>query len=235
VTTGVALVFAGGDPLPSALADRLPRDALVIGADSGVEHALALGRTVDLAVGDFDSIRPETLAAVERAGARIERHPPDKDASDLELALEVATREGARRVTVVGGRGGRLDHFVAGTLLLASERFAAVEVDAWLGADHITVVRRATELAGPSGSVVTLLAVGGPARGVTTTGLRFALTDAVLVPGSTLGLSNEITSSPATVALTSGVLLVVEPEVLLTLDAHDPRSDPHPNPANGAP
>src|SRR5262245_53430482 len=96
-----ALVFAGGDPLvPEAVAD-LPADALVIAADSGVERAQSIDRAIDIAVGDFDSCSPVALTQAEAAGTRVDRHPATKDATDLELALDVARAEGARAVTVV--------------------------------------------------------------------------------------------------------------------------------------
>ena len=40
---------------------------------------------------------------------------------------------------------------------------------------------------GPAGELLTLLAVQGPATGVTTTGLRYPLHDEALTPGSTRG------------------------------------------------
>jgi thiamine pyrophosphokinase len=209
-----ALVFAGGDPPPAAVADRLPHDALVIGADSGVEHALALGRSVDLVVGDFDSVKPDVLAQLEEAGARVERHPTDKDATDLELALRAALGLGVARVTMVGGHGGRIDHFAANLLLLAAPELANVDVDAWVGRAHVTVVRRNARLEGRAGALVTLLAVGGPAYGVTTIGLHFPLHDAPLLPGSTLGVSNELDGTTASVSIRAGVVLAIQPHSL---------------------
>jgi thiamine pyrophosphokinase len=212
--TAVALVFAGGEPPASAVAERLPRDALVIGADSGVEHALALGRRVDLVVGDFDSVKPDVLTQVEEAGARVERHPPDKDATDLDLALRAALDRGVGRVTIVGGHGGRIDHFAANLQLLAAPGLAAVDVDAWLGRAHVTVVRGVARIDGRPGELVTLLAVGSRADGVTTTGLRFPLHDAALLPGSTLGVSNELDGTTATVSIRAGVVLAIQPHSL---------------------
>lgn len=209
-----ALVFAGGDPPPAAVADRLPADALVIGADSGVEHALALGRGVDLVVGDFDSVKPDALAQVEEAGARVERHPTDKDATDLDLALRAALGLGVERLTIVGGHGGRIDHFAANLLLLAAPELADVDVDAWVGRAHVTVVRRTARIDGLPGELVTLLAVGGPAYGVTTIGLRFPLHDAPLLPGSTLGVSNELAGATASVSVRAGVVLAIQPNSL---------------------
>ena len=45
------------------------RPTLVIAADSGLGHALALGVRVDLVVGDLDSVDPTTLDAAVAAGA----------------------------------------------------------------------------------------------------------------------------------------------------------------------
>jgi thiamine pyrophosphokinase len=209
-----ALVFAGGDPPASQVAGRLPLRAFVIAADSGIEHATALGRRIDLAVGDFDSVTPSALAEAERSGARIDRHPRDKDATDLELALDAAIAAHATRVTVVGGHGGRVDHFAANLLLLASPRYAAVALDAWFGSAHVLVVRSDGEVVGAPGELVTLLPVGGPATGVTTAGLRFPLDDAALEPGSTLGVSNELIDVVAHVSVRSGTVLVVQPHAL---------------------
>lgn len=223
-----ALVFAGGEPPPHSVTERLPADAVVIGADSGVEHARRLGCTVDVAVGDFDSITPSTLAAIEAGGATVLRHPPDKDATDLELAIDAARALGIDTITVVGGHGGRVDHFVANCALLGAERFRGCAVDAYLDVAHVVVVHDVQRIAGRSGDLLTLLAEGGPARGVTTDGLRFPLDDATLLPGSTLGVSNEMLTDVATVRVAQGTVLAIRPHAL----APDP--GPGPGPAEGA-
>lgn len=209
-----ALVFAGGDPPPPSVGAVLPVDAIVIGADSGVEHARRLGRTVDIAVGDFDSVDPAVLAEVEAAGTTVLRHPPDKDASDLELALETAVRLGIDEVTVIGGHGGRVDHFVASSLLLGSDRFDTLRLDAWIDVAHVVVVRGTRRIEGRAGDVLTLLAVGSAASGVRTTGLRYPLDGGVLAPGSTLGLSNVMLTDVADVTVSDGVVLAIRPHAL---------------------
>jgi thiamine pyrophosphokinase len=215
--TTVALVFAGGDPVDGDVAARLPDSGpgapvLVVAADSGVEYALALGRAVDLVVGDLDSAAPAAIDAAVAGGAEVRSFPADKNQSDLELALDAARAGGATRVIVVGGYGGRLDHFLANALLLASPSFADVDIEALVGDARITVVRREASLTGAPGDVCSLLAAGGPARGVRTTGLRFPLHGEDLLPGSTRGLSNELTEPVATVSLEHGALLAVQPD-----------------------
>src|SRR3954447_15853314 len=121
-----AVVVAGG-PGEVVLRDPLPGGAFVVAADSGLDRAAALGLPVDVVVGDFDSVSAEGLSAAQDAGVRAERHPREKDATDLELAIDVAVGDGgATQVLVLAGDAGRLDHSLGNLLLLASPRFASV-------------------------------------------------------------------------------------------------------------
>ncbi len=206
-----AVVVTGGDPIDPRLIPCLPDGTWVIAADSGLDRAEELGLAVHVAVGDFDSVSPGALQAAAAAGCRIERHPAAKDHTDLELGLLTAQEQGATHVMVLGGHGGRLDHFLANALVLANEAFAGLSVEAVMGGAQLVVVRQRSELLGEPGELVTLLALGGPARGVTTEGLRYPLDGDVLWPGSTRGVSNEMTAALATVTLTAGTLLAVRP------------------------
>ena len=209
----VCVVVTGGDPIDPAVLRLVPPGACTIGVDSGISHALALGLCIDVAVGDFDSVLPEDLKAVEAAGAAIERHPAAKDATDLELGLHTALACGARRVVVLGGHGGRLDHLLANALLLAAEPFADLVIEAHMGPAAIAVARpgRITVVRGDVGATVSLLPVGGPATGVITAGLEYALRRATLLPGTTRGVSNVVNDGAASVTLDEGTLLVVVP------------------------
>jgi thiamine pyrophosphokinase len=205
------LVFAGGERNPpEALAD-LPRSALVVAADSGADHALAAGWPVDVLVGDLDSLQAGVVAALEAAGTEVRRFPVAKDATDLALALDAALGLGATAVTVVGGHGGRLDHLLANVALLAAEEYAGVDLDARMGPARLTVVRGRRRLAGRPGELLTLLPVGGAARGVTTEGLLYPLRAATLRPGTTWGVSNQFAGGTAAVSVAGGVLVAVAP------------------------
>jgi thiamine pyrophosphokinase len=205
------VVVAGGEP-PAAEAMRaIPPGSIVIAADRGLDHARALGIDVEAAVGDFDSASPEAVAAAERAGTRIERHAESKDATDLELALDVASALEPKRILVLAGGGGRLDHLLSALLLLASPRYAAVEIDACFGDARVHLVRDERELAGEPGELVTLLAVNGPAEGVETRGLAYPLTGETLEPGSSRGVSNVFAGETAQVRVGRGVVLAIRP------------------------
>ncbi len=189
----------------------LPADAWVIAADGGIAHAFSLGLTVDEAIGDFDSASLEDLERVRAAGGRIETHPVAKDATDLELALGLAVARKPRRVVVIGGHGGRFDHWLGNAFLLAAPQYASVELVARMGAATLTVIRRSVELHGSSGELVSLLPVHGPAAKVRTEGLLYPLVDEDLPIGTTRGVSNVFTGERATVSLDAGVLLAVQP------------------------
>ena len=206
-----ALVFAGGDP---PRADTVPTEGidLVVAADSGLEHAQALGIDVDLVIGDLDSVDPDALEEALARGATAERHPAAKDATDLELALDAALERGAATMHVAGIGGGRFDHHLGNVLLLAAGRYRSVRIDAHLGDSWITVVHDRVELQGTPGGLCSLLPLGGPAVGVVTDGLRFPLRRETLPPGTTRGVSNEFLATTATVSLDSGVLLAVVPD-----------------------
>jgi thiamine pyrophosphokinase len=205
------VVLAGGDPVKRVLRALLPESVTVVAADSGLEQAARLGLRVDIVVGDLDSVDPAALAAAETAGATIERHPVAKDHTDLELAVRTAQRLGAPRVIIVGAWGGRIDHELANLLLLASPTYAALHLEAVGAGGRIVAVHDRAELTGRAGDLVTLLAVGGPAHGVTTDGLEYPLRGETLEPGATRGVSNVLLGTRATVELTSGSLLAMLP------------------------
>jgi thiamine pyrophosphokinase len=213
---GVVVVVTGGDA-PQVL-PPLPTTAWVIGVDSGVGHALRLGLTVHEAIGDFDSIAPGHLARVSEAGAVIERHEIEKDATDLELALEAATRRAPSQIVLLGGHGGRADHAMANLLLLASPRFAPYSITAHMGESCVRVIRGHARIPGTAGELISLLPVHGDAVEVTTSGLRYPLHGETLTAGSTRGVSNEFVDPIAKVSVRRGVLLAICPRHYLAIE-----------------
>jgi len=203
----VALVVASGAP-PSGL-EEVDIPDLVIAADGGLEAARAAGIGIDLVVGDMDSVDPVLLAEVEAEGVAVERHPGDKDESDLELALTAALDRGATTVRVVVGAGGRLDHAVANLAVITSPRWAAAEVEAVIGESRGWVVRGRRILPLVAGDHVALLPVGGDAIGVSTEGLVYPLSDERLDAHRARGIANEVLTDQPSVVVSEGVLLVL--------------------------
>ena len=221
-TLGTAVVLADG-----AVPSRVDLDAawpgwdagidLVVAADGGARHARTLGLRIDRWVGDGDSIDAGDLAALAAAGVRVDRVAAAKDASDTELALDVAIEAGARQLVLLGALGGpRTDHALANLGLLrhpglAGRRLVLYdEHGARLSLLEAVDEPRGASLAGRKGDTVSLLPVDGDAQGVTTEHLEYPLRDEPLLVGRTRGLSNVRAAPVASVTLRAGRLLVIE-------------------------
>ena len=101
-----ALLLGGPLLATEALKERLEGYRL-LAADSGGRHALALGLTLELWLGDFDSSPPWLQEALS---APKEVLPREKDLTDGEALLRKALEMGAEEVLLLGALGGRLDH-----------------------------------------------------------------------------------------------------------------------------
>jgi thiamine pyrophosphokinase len=204
------VIVAGGEAPNPGVRAMVPKGATVIVADSGLDHALALGFRPAMVVGDMDSVGAGLLESLDDT-VEVRRFPVDKDATDLELAVRAALRIGVDRLVVVGGHGGRLDHLLANVALLSHDDLAGVEVRWLAGHDVVVPVRGQTLVEGRPGALLSLVPVGGPAHGVTTSGLVWELDGASLQPGSTRSISNRFVGNEATVSVDSGVVVVILP------------------------
>ncbi len=204
------VVIAGGAPIDAGLLAGVGPDTSVIAADAGVERALDLGWQIDVAIGDFDSLAPALVDRLDEVAAEVHRHPTDKDATDLELALDHASAHAPARVLVAGIEGGRPDHALANLLLVASERFASLDVELALNRGRAWVVRDELTGAAPAGRMISLVPVHGPAT-VSIAGVRWPLDRHVLDPGTTRGISNEIRGGPFRVVVDDGVVICISP------------------------
>jgi thiamine pyrophosphokinase len=205
--TSHVVIVAGGE---SRTPISAPDGSTVIAADSGFDHAIEAGLTVDLLIGDLDSISAEGRRTAEVSGVEVVTHPRDKDATDLELAMSAALERDPTGIDVYGGEGGTLGHLLAGAMALTSDRLAGVDVR-WHIASGVVVVARPghpATVSGEAGNRVTIVPVGD-VMGVRTDGLRWGLEGEALVRGSTRGVSNELDSDRATVRIDSGVAFVV--------------------------
>lgn len=204
------IIIANGElnDLAAGRALIKPTDHL-IAADGGANHCRALGIAPQVLIGDLDSVSPDELTRLEKSGTKIIRHPVRKDQTDLELALDWALAYGANDIVIVAALGGRWDQTLANLLLLALPRLAAADVQLTDGNQHIRLLRGPGQitLSGRPGDTVSLIPIGGDARGVATSGLDYPLKDGTLHFGSTLGLSNALTDDHATISLSEGLLI----------------------------
>ena len=73
--------------------DRHPAELRIV-VDGALEVTHRLGIKPDYIVGDFDTVNNDLLEHYEKS--IILRHPPEKDQTDTELAIETALAAGCR-------------------------------------------------------------------------------------------------------------------------------------------
>ncbi len=112
-------IFAGPNNYTLTNVYQYTEGEFLVGVDSGLHYLLQAGLTIDLAIGDFDSIEPAELKQVEAQSAMVIRLPARKDKTDLAFCLDwIYNHMDYASITVFGGIGGRIDHFLANVNLL---------------------------------------------------------------------------------------------------------------------
>lgn len=201
----VAVVLTHGVP-PSreTLARALERADLFVCADGAADHARAYGLSPHVVIGDLDSVSGDTLAHFPEA--KVVRDT-DTETTDTEKAIRhVLARGGFTEIRLLGASADRLDHVVGhlSLLLRYSDRVRIVLEDdrgrAWIAGGTVPLDE-------PPGTVVSFFAVGRPAEGVTTHGLRYPLAGTRLELGVRDSISNVIEERPASVSIANGRLL----------------------------
>lgn len=210
MATRQALIFIGGDaPHDIALTYASP-DALVIAADSGWEHAIAANRTPDILIGDMDSISPAHLDDARSRDVEIIEHPQDKDHTDTELALHMATDLGYKNIHVITGGGDRFDHILSMVhALVAHAEDATVTAHVGTSLIRIATPQTITRISTHPGDTISLIPLGGHAKGVTTVGLKWNLTRDTLKSFASRGVSNVAISDTVSITIRTGVLAAI--------------------------
>lgn len=206
----IAIIFAAGE-ITNRHILRLTSDPgnIIIAADGGAKHCMALNLIPDVLIGDLDSVSSQEVDKLQASGVRIIRHSQRKDFTDLELALQFACQEGALEIHIYGALGLRWDQTLANLMLIASPEFTHCSIH--IIDDNQTIFllqgNSTIEISGQPGDTISLIPIGGDVRGVTTHGLEYPLKNENLLFGNTRGVSNVLVSSPAKIIQKEGFLV----------------------------
>jgi len=175
--------------------------------------AMSYGWYPDVLVGDMDSVASNILAELESSDCAVVRHSPRKDETDLELALTEAVERGATEMIVLGAIGGRVDHTISNVMLLSMPVLIGRRVMILNGDTEIALIRNVGRVRGCPGDTVSLIPICGDARGVTTEGLEWQLSEGTLAFGYARGVSNVLIAPMASISVRGGLLLVTHAPV----------------------
>ncbi|MFP4187354.1 MAG: thiamine diphosphokinase [Acholeplasmataceae bacterium] len=188
-------------PTPNRIRDvvAIKADDFVIVVDQAFDYARKQQIPIDLVVGDFDSLADESVLA----GYEVYRLPVEKDVTDTDFAVAHAYDQGYQKVLVVGGFGGkRSEHFLVHTMLF--DRFPdLIMIDETSRMFMLESGRHPIEGDG----FVSIFAY--PKARIALKGFKFPLDDYDMELFDPLGISNEVSRSPATIEIRSGRVLVI--------------------------
>lgn len=173
---------------------------MIIAADSGYISAEKLNIVPDIIVGDFDS------APKPKLNAQILTMPAEKDDTDTMLACNIAIERGAKNILILGGTGGRADHFLSNVFSL--ETFCDRNIKAKLtdGENTITVLKDETVVLKNSSGYFSLFSLGECI--VTLSGCKYPLNEYILTRANpSFAVSNEVTGEAANVTVQGKAIL----------------------------
>lgn len=217
-----ALILTGGTIDKNLVSHYLTKlkatsSLIVIAVDKGLVTADALNIPIDYLVGDFDSLTEELLQKYldkekQERDFEVLQFNPVKDATDTQIAIELAIKLEVDEIYVLGGTGTRLDHVIANIHLLLLP--LKVNIKGYLLDNHnkIYLLNKGETLKREDlyGNYVSLLPFTDMVEGITLQGFKYPLTDKDYSLGDSLGVSNEVIMEEANILFKSGILIVIE-------------------------
>ncbi|WP_147802361.1 thiamine diphosphokinase [Alkalicoccus halolimnae] len=208
----IYIVYAGGPdfliPHPSELIKKYGMEIRWIGVDRGAYALMKENIGMEKALGDFDSVNDEELVELHRYSDNIEHYPADKNETDLELALKYANESEPEKIIIVGGTGGRMDHF-----LMAVHLMEKSSAPVWIE-DHsnrIRVLHQGEHLfENADFPYVSFLPCTEKVKKLSLKGFKYNLSNETLYKSSSLCISNEWNGGQASVSFSEGGLLMIE-------------------------
>ena len=186
-----------------------------IGVDGGVgfcyEHQLPLTEIV----GDFDTLDQNILKWYkEHTNIEIRAYNPVKDATDTQIAVELALELGSSQITILGGTGTRLDHVLGNIQTLYLPLMQGVDCRIVDCHNRIRLIkdRYVIRKEEQYGHYFSLIPFTTDVCGVTLKGAKYPLDGYHFTACGTgsLGVSNEISQEQVEITMESGILILIE-------------------------
>ncbi|SDL75400.1 thiamine diphosphokinase [Sediminibacillus halophilus] len=209
----MAIGIVGGGPedyVPDLHA--YPNITCWIGADKGAVTLIQQGLKPDLALGDFDSVTKKEMEKIRVHAREVKTFPPEKDETDLELAVMEAQERKSSSIYFFGVTGGRLDHSLANV-----QQLYRLEKQGIKG----TIIDKGNQisLAFP-GTIqirkddmypyISFLPFTTNVSELTLQHFYYPLQNGYLEWGSTLCMSNQLLSEKGTFSFSEGILMVIK-------------------------
>lgn len=208
--SGKCIVIGAGDLTMGEL--TVGEDDYCIAVDGGLSYCGILGVEPDIMIGDFDSVSEKEKEAIaqlkEQIPERIIELAPEKDDTDMLMALKHGLELGYRDFRIYAGTGGRFDHTLANIqclLYLKNHGATGYLVD---GTGMILVLQNeSVRFQKSMEGYLSLFSLGKQANGVTIQGMKYPLDHYTMTNDFPIGISNEFIGESATISVEDGELV----------------------------
>lgn len=208
--SGKCIVIGAGDLTMGEL--TVGEDDYCIAVDGGLSYCGILGVEPDIMIGDFDSVSEKEKEAIaqlkEQIPDRIIELAPEKDDTDMLMALKHGLKLGYRDFRIYAGTGGRFDHTLANIqclLYLKNHGATGYLVD---GTGMILVLQNeSVQFQKSMEGYLSLFSLGKQANGVTIQGMKYPLDHYTMTNDFPIGISNEFIGESAMISVEDGELV----------------------------
>jgi thiamine pyrophosphokinase len=172
----------------------------IVCADGGYNLAKKLNSTPDVIIGDLDSLNSKNIDK----SIEIIKYPKNKDKTDLELAIHYCKKHRAKKISIIGGFGGRIDHLL-NNLNILKENILICFFDE---GHEIFKISSNTILSGKKGEIISFFPLSFPLKSIKTFGLKYPFTEKWFSENR-FSVSNEFKSKKIKILIKRGSLLVI--------------------------
>ena len=204
----ILLVSGGRKPSENFFLE-VAQDRKIFAVDKGIEICHATKILPEVLIGDFDSAEKISVDWAVKNKIPVERHPVDKDFTDLQLALDFAKKNYKKISAVITGTfGGRFDHLFSAIFSCANADFKTFMADD----REIIFFLQGSEVAEvkffKKPLAISLLPITATCEGVTINNVCWQLHGAKLFQKMPYAVSNRLEGDEIKISLSAGILAV---------------------------
>lgn len=161
-------------------------DEFIVAVDGGIVVTATQNLIANIAIGDFDSVD------IDRFSSAYEKKitfPQEKNASDLELAIEYIAEMNFSRIEIYNGSGNRLDHFMA--IIRVMVKYSDLNIHLLDNSNDIFIITKSLGLIKDKYKYISFFAIEDNTN-ITLKGFKYDLDNYCLDVDDSICLSNEI-------------------------------------------
>lgn len=199
------IICSSPDYCINTVKSEIIKEDFVICADGGLDIAKEAEVYVNLAIGDFDSIKGDIPNYLEKIVL-----PVEKDETDTMYAVKEGVKRGFDDFILLCGTGGRIDHSIANLYVIyylskLKKKGALVSKDSRI----LCLEDASIEISGKEKSLVSVFPFNCGKCRVSYNGMAYEMNEEILYSNSTRGISNFMSSKLGVIEVHTGSALVV--------------------------